>query len=130
MRNMDQVVGFHAATNSGFSEGGAVDRIGGANFHIILNMAIGGNFPGNPDGTSIFPQEFKIDYVRVYDMGDTITPTTFDIVIDRSERSGAARSVADALGVEEVQLQPEPALYLDATIILGRDWQERLAAIR
>ncbi len=52
------------------------------------------------------------------------------IVIDRSERSGAARSVADALGVEEVQLQPEPALYLDATIILGRDWQERLAAIR
>ncbi|MCL7972889.1 MAG: LytR C-terminal domain-containing protein [marine benthic group bacterium] len=51
------------------------------------------------------------------------------IVIDRSERSGAARSVADALGVDEVRLQPEPALYLDATIILGRDWQERLAAI-
>jgi hypothetical protein len=48
------------------------------------------------------------------------------IVIDRSERSGAARSVADALGVDEVRVEPRPALYLDATIILGRDWKVRL----
>ena len=52
------------------------------------------------------------------------------IVIDRSQRAGAARSVAEALGVEEVRSQPEPALYLDATIILGRDWRRRLAELR
>lgn len=52
------------------------------------------------------------------------------LVIDRSERSGAARSVADALGVEEVRSEPQPALYLDATIILGMDWKLRLEKLR
>jgi beta-glucanase (GH16 family) len=33
---------------------------------IILNLAIGGGFPGNPDATTTFPQQFAIDYIRVY----------------------------------------------------------------
>jgi beta-glucanase (GH16 family) len=36
-------------------------------FFIILNLAVGGQWPGNPDGTSTFPQTLKVDYVRVYD---------------------------------------------------------------
>jgi hypothetical protein len=52
------------------------------------------------------------------------------LVIDRSERLGAARSVADALGVDEVRSEPQPALYLDATIILGTDWRLRLEQLR
>ena len=35
-------------------------------FHILLNVAIGGNFPGNPNGASVFPQTLEVDYVRVY----------------------------------------------------------------
>jgi len=35
-------------------------------FHIILNLAVGGNWPGNPDPTTVFPQTMKVDYVRVY----------------------------------------------------------------
>ena len=35
-------------------------------FYIILNTAVGGNMPGNPDETTVFPQYHKIDYVRVY----------------------------------------------------------------
>jgi beta-glucanase (GH16 family) len=35
-------------------------------FFIILNLAVGGNFPGAPDGTTMFPQTTKVDYVRVY----------------------------------------------------------------
>lgn len=35
-------------------------------FHLILNVAIGGGFVGNPDGTAQFPQSMLIDYVRVY----------------------------------------------------------------
>ena len=35
-------------------------------FYIILNMAIGGNFGGPEVDDSIFPQEFIIDYVKVY----------------------------------------------------------------
>jgi len=33
---------------------------------IILNTAIGGSWPGNPDSTTVFPQFHDIDYVRVY----------------------------------------------------------------
>ncbi len=34
--------------------------------YLILNTAVGGNWPGNPDSTTIFPQFHDIDYVRVY----------------------------------------------------------------
>ena len=36
-------------------------------FHFLLNVAVGGNWPGNPDGTTQFPQVLEVDYVRVYD---------------------------------------------------------------
>lgn len=36
------------------------------NSFIILNIAVGGNWPGNPDGTTVFPQTMLVDYVRVY----------------------------------------------------------------
>jgi beta-glucanase (GH16 family) len=33
---------------------------------FLLNVAVGGNWPGNPDGTTVFPQQMLVDYVRVY----------------------------------------------------------------
>lgn len=36
-------------------------------FYIIMNLAVGGKFGGNPDGTTQFPGEMLVDYVRVYD---------------------------------------------------------------
>jgi beta-glucanase (GH16 family) len=33
---------------------------------ILLNLAVGGRWPGNPDRTTIFPQRMLVDYVRVY----------------------------------------------------------------
>jgi len=35
-------------------------------FFVLLNVAVGGAWPGNPDATTVFPQEMKVDYVRVY----------------------------------------------------------------
>jgi beta-glucanase (GH16 family) len=35
-------------------------------FFIILNLAVGGGWPGNPDAKTQFPQSMKVDYVRVY----------------------------------------------------------------
>ncbi len=35
-------------------------------FYIILNMAVGGNFPGPPNAETVFPQTMLVDYVRVY----------------------------------------------------------------
>ena len=34
--------------------------------YLILNTAVGGGWPGNPDSTTVFPQYHDIDYVRVY----------------------------------------------------------------
>jgi beta-glucanase (GH16 family) len=35
-------------------------------FFMLLNVAVGGNWPGTPDATTIFPQKMYVDYVRVY----------------------------------------------------------------
>lgn len=35
-------------------------------FYLILNVAVGGGWPGNPDETTTFPQQMLVDYVRVY----------------------------------------------------------------
>jgi beta-glucanase (GH16 family) len=36
-------------------------------FYLVMNLAIGGKFLGNPDATTVFPAEMLVDYVRVYD---------------------------------------------------------------
>jgi len=38
--------------------------------YLILNSAVGGSWPGNPDSTTQFPQYHDIDYVRVYQRGN------------------------------------------------------------
>jgi beta-glucanase (GH16 family) len=35
-------------------------------FHIILNLAVGGNYLPNPTSATVFPQALKVDYVRVF----------------------------------------------------------------
>ncbi|HEY6226321.1 MAG TPA: glycoside hydrolase family 16 protein [Verrucomicrobiae bacterium] len=35
-------------------------------FFIVLNMAVGGNWPGSPNRTTVFPQHMYVDWVRVY----------------------------------------------------------------
>lgn len=38
-------------------------------FFLILNVAVGGNWPGAPDASTVFPQTLFVDYVRVYQRG-------------------------------------------------------------
>ncbi|MGG7605482.1 glycoside hydrolase family 16 protein [Massilia sp. BKSP1R2A-1] len=35
-------------------------------FFMLLNLAVGGYWPGNPDGTTVLPQRMLVDWVRVY----------------------------------------------------------------
>ncbi len=37
-------------------------------FFLLINVAVGGNWPGYPDETTEFPQEMLIDYIRVYQL--------------------------------------------------------------
>jgi beta-glucanase (GH16 family) len=36
-------------------------------FFLLLNVAVGGDWPGDPDTTTKFPQTMQVDYVRVYE---------------------------------------------------------------
>ena len=36
-------------------------------FFLLLNLAVGGDWPGNPDSSTMFPQTMLVDYVRVYE---------------------------------------------------------------
>ena len=47
-------------------------------FFIILNVAVGGYWPGNPDGTTVFPQTMLVDYVRVYQRA---TPSNTPVIL-------------------------------------------------
>lgn len=49
-----------------FSTGGDFPAPFDVDFHLLLNMAVGGNLPGLPDSNTVFPQQYVIDYVRVY----------------------------------------------------------------
>jgi beta-glucanase (GH16 family) len=35
-------------------------------FYLLLNVAVGGQWPGHPDDTTRFPQQMLVDYVRIY----------------------------------------------------------------
>jgi beta-glucanase (GH16 family) len=37
-----------------------------ADFYFIINLAVGGNWPGNPDASTVFPQHLIVDYIRVF----------------------------------------------------------------
>lgn len=41
---------------------------------LIMNLAVGGNWPGNPNASTIFPQRMTVDYVRVYTRNTVVEP--------------------------------------------------------
>lgn len=45
-------------------------------FYLILNVAVGGGWPGNPDATTVFPTDMSVDFVRVYKKGNGTGITT------------------------------------------------------
>ncbi len=47
-------------------------------FHMLLNLAVGGNLPGSPDASTVFPQEYVIDWVRVWQKPADLTTILFD----------------------------------------------------
>ena len=56
---------FTPSSISGFS-GAKWPFDGGQSNFIIMNLAIGGSWPGSPNGTTPFPSEMLVDYVRLY----------------------------------------------------------------
>ncbi|MEL6906784.1 MAG: SdrD B-like domain-containing protein, partial [Planctomycetota bacterium] len=65
----------YASQTNWFSGGGPYPAPFDKRFHLLLNMAVGGNWPGSPDGSTQFPQELVVDWVRVWqDIGGCARP--------------------------------------------------------
>jgi beta-glucanase (GH16 family) len=47
-------------------------------FFLLLNLAVGGDWPGPPDESTKFPQEMKVDWIRVYEKQAGDTCSTMD----------------------------------------------------
>lgn len=64
---------------------------------------------------------------RGFDVVDIGNQRPFDserpsVVIDRVGRTDMARAVAEALGIDNVQSDPDPNLYVDVSVVLGAEW--------
>ena len=62
------VDGIHYQTQTAWwSTGGPYPAPFDQPFYMLLNVAVGGDWPGPPDGSTQFPQTMVVDYVRVYE---------------------------------------------------------------
>lgn len=78
-------------------------------FHILLNLAVGGNWPGNPDGSTIFPAQMLVDYVRVYECSvDNVTGVGCASNVDAE----VAIPAADAVSIASFDLYTDAAQAL------------------
>ena len=64
---------YYGGRDTGYAEGQG-DAPFDTEFHILLNLAVGGFLPGAPDAATVFPAEMLVDYVRVYEC--TADPVT------------------------------------------------------
>ena len=83
-----------ASRDNWFSTGGPFPAPFDVDFHLLLNLAVGGNLPGPPDATTVFPQEYVIDYVRVYQV-----PNDPPVVTITSPAPSAVLTPGDALTI-------------------------------
>jgi beta-glucanase (GH16 family) len=58
-------------------------------FFLLLNVAVGGKWPGYPDATTHFPQRMVVDYVRVYSRWRLIALGQIGWLINGPDRLGA-----------------------------------------
>jgi beta-glucanase (GH16 family) len=99
-----------------YSTGGPFPAPFDVDFHLLLNLAVGGNLPGPPDATTVFPQEYVIDYVRVYQVPPRVvltSPTAGDVITPGDNLTITAR-VADDSSIQFVQ-------FLQDSAVLGED---------
>jgi beta-glucanase (GH16 family) len=75
-------------------------------FFMIMNVAVGGYWPGNPDASTVFPQTMLVDWVRVSAWnGGTTPPPTGGSSMLRSALSGRCIDIPAANPVDGARLQ-------------------------
>jgi hypothetical protein len=97
--------------------GAALDSIGPRVRVEVLNA---GGVAGMARRATDLLRDRGFDVVYLGNAGNFRQDVT--VVLARTANVESARLVAEALGIDSVVLEPDPQLYLDATVHLGRDW--------
>ncbi|HEX9974152.1 MAG TPA: carbohydrate binding domain-containing protein, partial [bacterium] len=79
-------------------------------FYIILDVAVGGGWVGNPDATTVFPAVMEVDYVRVYQYLNDVAIIGDDFVLYNSQN--ISYSVPDIAGASYTWSVPGHAQIL------------------
>jgi beta-glucanase (GH16 family) len=106
----------YATRTRWYSSGGPFPAPFDVDFHLLLNLAVGGNLPGAPNSSTVFPQQFVIDYVRVYQRPPAVaisSPTAGDVIAPGDDLMITA-DVADHGPTERVE-------FLQGNAVLGDD---------
>jgi len=80
-------------------------------FFLILNLAVGGEWPGSPDETTVFPQTLAVDYVRVYQEQATPEETAPEEASAADETSAPTEAVAVSVDATEPLHTISPYVY-------------------
>ena len=84
-------------------------------FFAILNLAVGGQWPGYPDETTTFPQRMEVDYVRVYRDADAAPTVTLD-----GPASGATAETGATVALAATASEGANVEFLQAEGVLGK----------
>lgn len=98
-------------TSDWWSSGGAYPAPFDKPFNLILNLAVGGNFVGSPDGSTPFPATMQVDYVRAY---EAAPPAIVIDVPTGSIRSQAQAGYVEVLSADSFTKTGGGELVLDA----------------
>nr|BAC06195.1 1,3-(1,3;1,4)-beta-D-glucan 3(4)-glucanohydrolase [Niallia circulans] len=74
-------------------------------FFILLNLAVGGNWPGSPNNSTPFPSQMLVDYVRVYQDTGASNVISDGIYTIASKASGKVMDVVDVSTARGAKIQ-------------------------
>lgn len=74
-------------------------------FFILLNLAVGGNWPGSPNNSTPFPSQMLVDYVRVYQDTGASNVISDGIYTIASKASGKVMDVVDVSTASGAKIQ-------------------------
>lgn len=93
----------------------------GANGELEVEVLNGGGISGMAATVTNRLRDAGFDVVY-YGNAESFDEERRSVVIARAGNTGAARAVADTLGIDNVLSEPDPNLYVDVTVVVGREW--------
>ena len=99
-------------------------------FFILLDVAVGGSFPGSPDSTTTWPQTMLVDYVRVYNDPTAATRPSITAAIASGKNVVVAGGTFDSRAVILMNGDPQKTLHDDVnptSILVGKKLAKSIA---